>query len=259
MLGAIAGDIIGSVFEPHWRRIKRKEFDLFSKKSKFTDDTVLTVAVAEAILQQKAYVYTIKDYYRRYPKAGYGKTFREWGASDSVEPYHSWGNGSAMRVSAVGFAFEDLETVLQEAERSAAVTHNHPEGIKGAQATAAAIYLGRRGRSKAEIETYIEATFGYDLSLSLEEIRPQYQFDSSCQGSVPQAITAFLESTDFEDAIRNAVSLGGDSDTQACIAGGIAQGFYGGVPERIAQETWARLDADLQQVVEAFMATYQIE
>ncbi|ABW25094.1 ADP-ribosylglycohydrolase family protein [Acaryochloris marina] len=258
MLGAIAGDIIGSVFEPHWRRIKRKEFDLFSKKSKFTDDTVLTIAVADAILHQKAYAHTIKDYYRRYPKAGYGKTFREWGASDSMEAYHSWGNGSAMRVSAVGFAFDDLETVLQEAEQSAAVTHNRPEGIKGAQATAAAIYLGRQGRSKAEIKTYIETTFGYDLRLSLEEIRPQYQFDSSCQGSVPQAITAFLESTDFEDAIRNAVSLGGDSDTQACIAGGIAQGFYGGVPKQIAQETWARLDADLQQVVEAFMATYQI-
>lgn len=258
MLGAIAGDIIGSVFEPHWRRIKRKEFDLFSKKSKFTDDTVLTIAVADAILHQKEYVHTIKDYYRRYPKAGYGRTFREWGASDSLEPYQSWGNGSAMRVSAVGFAFNDLETVLQEAERSAAVTHNHPEGIKGAQATAAAIYLGRQGRSKTEIKTYVEATFGYDLSLSLEEIRPQYQFDSSCQGSVPQAITAFLESVDFEDAIRNAVSLGGDSDTQACIAGGIAQGFYGGVPERIAQETWMQLDADLQQVVEAFIATYQI-
>lgn len=258
MLGAIAGDIIGSVFEPHWRRIKRKEFDLFSKKSKFTDDTVLTIAVADTILHQKEYVHTIKDYYRRYPKAGYGKTFREWGASDSLEPYHSWGNGSAMRVSAVGFAFDNLETVLQEAERSAAVTHNHPEGIKGAQATAAAIYLGRQGRSKTEIKTYIAATFGYDLSLSLEEIRPQYQFDSSCQGSVPQAITAFLESVDFEDAIRNAVSLGGDSDTQACIAGGIAQGFYGGVPEQIAQETWKRLDTDLQQVAKAFMVTYKI-
>ena len=258
MLGAIAGDIIGSVFEPHWRRIKRKEFDLFSKKSRFTDDTVLTIAVADAILHQKEYVHTIKDYYRRYPKAGYGKTFREWGASDSLEPYHSWGNGSAMRVSAVGFAFDDLETVLQEAERSAAVTHNHPEGIKGAQATAAAIYLGRQGRSKTEIKTYIEASFGYDLSLSLEEIRPQYQFDSSCQGSVPQAITAFLESVDFEDAIRNAVSLGGDSDTQACIAGGIAQGFYGEVPEQIAQETWTRLDTDLQQVAKAFMVTHKI-
>lgn len=267
MLGAIAGDMIGSVFEPHWRRMKRKEFELFSKKSKFTDDTVLTmvpdrpsaIAVADAILHQKEYVHSIKDYYRRYPKAGYGKTFREWGASDSLEPYHSWGNGSAMRVSAVGFAFDDLETVLREAERSAAVTHDHPEGIKGAQATAAAIYLGRQGQSKAEIKAYIEATFGYDLSLSLEEIRPRYQFDSSCQGSVPQAITAFLESTDFEDAIRNAVSLGGDSDTQACIAGGIAQGFYGGVPERIAQETWKRLDADLQQVATTFIQTFEIK
>ena len=258
MLGAISGDIIGSVFEPHWRRIKRKEFDLFSKKSKFTDDTVLTIAVADAILHQKAYVHTIKDYYRRYPKAGYGKTFREWGASDRLEPYHSWGNGSAMRVSAIGFAFDDLETVLREAERSAAVTHNHPEGIKGAQATAAAIFLGRQKQSKTEIKAYIEATFGYDLSSSLEEIRPRYQFDSSCQGSVPQAITAFLESTDFEDAIRNAVSLGGDSDTQACIAGGIAQGFYGGVPERIAQETWKRLDVDLQQVAMMFMQAFEI-
>lgn len=254
MLGAIAGDVIGSVYER--QNCKRKDFPLFRQGSRFTDDTVLTVATAEALLQGADYADTYKRYFRRYPLAGFGKSFTLWAGLNRSEPYQSWGNGSAMRVSPVALAGEDLETVLALAEQSAAVTHNHPEGIKGAQATAAAIFLARRSDSKTAIQDYLETTFGYDLSQSLDDLRPHYRFDVSCQGSVPQAIRAFLESTDFEDAIRNAISLGGDSDTIACIAGGIAEAFYGGVPEAIAQEVQARLDAPLRSVTEAFFARY---
>jgi ADP-ribosylglycohydrolase len=256
MLGAIAGDIIGSVYE--FDNCKSKEFPLFTSKSCFTDDTILTIAVADAILNQGDYVTMFQHYYQRYPDpcGSYGVRFRLWAASNHPQPYNSWGNGSAMRVSPVGFAFADLETVVQEAERSAAVTHNHPEGIKGAQATAAAIFLARTGKSKAEIRAYIQAEFGYDLNRTLDEIRPVYQFNESCQKTVPEAIIAFLESTDFEDAIRNAVSLGGDTDTLTCITGGIAEAFYGGVPEAIAQGVFERLDQPLRQVAEAFLAQY---
>ncbi|MEC4892559.1 MAG: ADP-ribosylglycohydrolase family protein [Oscillatoria sp. PMC 1051.18] len=257
MLGAIAGDIIGSIYEANNR--KSKVFPLFNPESCFTDDTVLTVAVADVILTNGDYTKTIKKYYHLYPHAGYGKNFHLWAMSNSNEPYNSWGNGSAMRVSPVGFAFDNLETVLLEAKKSAEVTHNHPEGIKGAQATAAAIFLGRQGKSKQEIKTYIESNFGYNLSQKLDEIRPNYHFEVSCQGSVPQAIIAFLESTDFEDAIRNAISLGGDSDTIACIAGGIAQAYYGSVPETIAQEASARLNNHLRNVTEKFIARYNLK
>ena len=254
MLGAIAGDIIGSVYERE--NIKTKQFPLFRPESRFTDDTVLTVAIAEALLHQGDYTDTLRQYYQRFPQAGYGGTFKAWAGSSNREPYNSWGNGSAMRVSPISYAFDNLEQVLQEAKRSAEVTHNHPEGIKGAQATAAAIFLARTGQSQAEIKNYIESSFGYDLSQTLEEIRPTHRFDVSCQGSVPQAITAFLESTDFEDAIRNAISLGGDSDTIACIAGSIAEAFYGGVPAAIAEEIMIRLDQRLVDVVEAFRTRY---
>ena len=256
MLGAIAGDMIGSVYE--FENVKTKDFPLFGPDSSFTDDTVLTVAVAEAILQGSAYQEALKRYFRRYPhpKGSYWARFFDWATRDAAEPYNSWGNGSAMRVSPVGFAFNNLETVLAEAQRTAEVTHNHPEGIKGAQATATAIFLGRTGHSKTEIRTYIEQTFGYDLSRTLEEIRPMYEFNESCQETVPEAIIAFLISTDFEDAIRNAVSLGGDSDTLTCITGGIAQAFYGEVPDAIAQATLARLPADLRSVTETFMEQY---
>ena len=254
MLGAIAGDIIGSVYE--WDNIKTKQFPLFRPESRFTDDTVLTVAIADAILNQVDYTASLKQYHQWFPNAGYGRTFKDWAGSSRREPYNSWGNGSAMRVSPVGYAFDNLEQVLQEAKHSAEVTHNHPEGIKGAQATAAAIFLARTEQSKSEIKTYIESMFAYDLSQELDAIRPAYRFDVSCQGSVPQAITAFLESTDFEDAIRNAISLGGDSDTIACIAGSIAEAFYGGVPDTITRETMARLDQRLIDVVEAFTTRY---
>lgn len=250
MLGAIAGDIIGSVYE--FNNIKSIDFPLFCEASTFTDDTVLTVAVADCLLNGGDYGATIKRYGRRYPGRGYGGSFAGWLASDDLRPYNSFGNGSAMRVSPVGFAGETLEQVLQEAERSAACTHSHPEGIKGAQAVAAAIFLARQGEGKEGIRCYLEQHFGYNLSMSLEQIRPSYHFDVTCQGSVPQAIIAFLEADDYEDAIRKAISLGGDSDTIACITGGIAQAYFHEIPEFIRQETRARLDRELLATVDLF-------
>jgi len=250
MIGAIAGDIIGSAYE--WHNIKSKDFELFSPRSKFTDDTVLTVAVADCILNNRDYAKTFKEYGRWYPHAGYGGNFNTWLHSDSLAPYNSFGNGSAMRVSPVGFAFGTLDRVLSEAKRSAEVTHDHPEGIKGAQATAAAIFFARTGKDKNEIRVYIEATFEYDLSPTLADIRPGYHFDVTCQGSVPQAIVAFLESANYEDAIRNAISIGGDSDTIACITGGIAQAYYKTIPENILAETTKRLDKELLIIVDQF-------
>ncbi len=254
MLGAIAGDIIGSIYE--WQAMKSKRFPLFDVHNEFTDDTVLTVAIADWILKDSDLVDTSHEYFHLYPTAGYGGNFTRWAGYRKREPYNSWGNGSAMRVSPVGFAYNTLEEVLSKAEESAAVTHNHPEGIRGAQATAAAILLARQGNDKEAIKRYVVETFGYDLDQTLDDIRPRYVFDVSCQGSVPQSIIAFLESTDFADAVRNAVSLGGDSDTMACIAGGIAEAYYGGVPEKIATETFARLDTRLRNVVEQFREKY---
>ena len=254
MIGAIAGDIIGSVYEVY--NIKTTDFPLFSPFCGFTDDTVLTVALADSILSGASYVQKLKEYYLYYPHAGYGETFSMWAVSQSNKPYNSWGNGSAMRVSPVGFAYDTLDEILRRAKESAEVTHNHREGIKGAQATAAAIFLARSGKPKGEIKVYIEDTFRYNLSQSLDEIRPHYQFDVSCQGSVPQAITAFLESNDYEDAVRKAISIGGDSDTIACVTGGIAQAFYAGVPEHIKQEVFEILDARLNQVTYAFTEKY---
>lgn len=250
MIGAIAGDIIGSVYE-HFS-IKTTEFELFHQASRFTDDTVLTVAVADSIVSGKDYAHNLKTYAQRFPNAGYGGNFLKWAFSKSEEPYYSFGNGSAMRVSPVGFAFNDLQTVLKEAERSAAVTHNHPEGIKGAQAVAAAVHLVRQKFSKRQLKAYIKEQFGYNLDRTLEQIRPNYQFDVSCQGSVPEAIIAFLESDDYEDAIRKAVSLGGDSDTLACMAGAIAQAYYGEVPYKIEEKARSMLPSELLTVVDEF-------
>ncbi len=252
MLGAIAGDIIGSVYE--WHNIKTKEFPLFVEKSTFTDDSVLTIALAETLLSGTDYGHNLKVFTRRYPKRGYGGHFLRWVQQDETEPYQSYGNGAPMRISPVGWAAQSLEQTLEWAERYTAVTHNHPEGIKGGQAVAVAIYLARTGASREAIQQAIESRFGYDLSVPLEAIRPHYTFDVSSQGSVPPAIRAFLESTDFEDAIRNAISIGGDSDTLACITGSIAEAFYGGVPEAITQEVYARLDAPLGDLVRAFYA-----
>lgn len=254
MIGAIAGDIIGSVYEAN--NIKTTEFDLFDPFCRFTDDTVLSCAVAEHLLDGAELPMLFKAYYHAYPNAGYGGTFHRWARSESLEPYNSFGNGSAMRVSAVGWAFDSLDAVLDAAGRTAAVTHNHPEGVKGAQAVAAAIFLARTGRDKAEIRQYVTRTFGYDLSRTLDEIRPGYEFDVTCQGSVPQAITAFLESTDYEDAIRKAISIGGDSDTIACIAGGIAHAHYSGVPQPIIDQVFEILDDRLALIARRFGARY---
>jgi len=254
MLGAIAGDIIGSVYE--WNNIKSKEFDLFSPEAFFTDDSVLTVALAEAILNDADYGQTMKKYYRRYPDAGYGGSFHEWAKGQDTKPYNSWGNGSAMRTSPVGYAFENLEEVLSKAKHFASFTHNHPEGIKGAQATAAAIFLARKEASKEMIKLYITQQFKYDLTRTIDEIRPNYEFDVSCQGSVPQAITAFIESENYEDAIRNAISIGGDSDTLACITGGIAEAFYGKLPKDIAETAMNILDENLRETVVRFQEKY---
>jgi ADP-ribosylglycohydrolase len=250
MIGAIAGDIIGSVYEGH--PIKRTDFPLFDVGCRFTDDSVLTVAIAKAILEGKSYFSAVKEIGRRYPNAGYGGTFIHWLFSESWQPYNSWGNGSAMRVSPVGFAFDSAERVLDEAARTAEITHNHPEGIKGAQALALAVFLARTEHSKSQIRESIQSKFEYDLNGTVDQIRGGYRFDVSCQGSVPESIIAFLDSTGFEDAVRNAVSLGGDSDTMACMAGAIAEAYYGGVPKTIAERVEISLTEDLWDVTRAF-------
>jgi ADP-ribosylglycohydrolase len=249
VIGAIAGDIIGSIYERY--QIKTKEFPLFDWRCHFTDDSVLTVAVADVLLNGGSYGDVFRQYYWRYPEAGYGATFHRWARSPEPTPYNSFGNGSAMRVSPVAYAFEQIEQVRSEASRSAEVTHNHPEGIKGAEATASAVFLARRKTSKDEIRSYIENEFGYELSKTPDEIRPDYKFDVTCQGTVPAAICSFLHAEDFEDAVRNAISLGGDSDTLGCITGSIAGAYYG-VPRFIEQEARSRLDHRLLAVTQTF-------
>ena len=256
LIGALAGDIIGSRFERY--NIKSTEFDLFQRSSHFTDDTVLTIATAESILNKSSIVEAFQKYGRRYPNAGYGGTFYRWIFEENPQPYNSWGNGSAMRVSPVGHAYSSEEEVLEQAKKSAEVSHNHEEGIKGAQAIAMCVFLARTGHSKDEIRRYVEINFRYDLSISLDEIRPNYYFDVSCQGSVPHAIRAFLESKDFESAIRLAISIGGDSDTIACISGGIAQAYYKYIPEEIVQGVLERLPSELLDVVLQFDEKYNL-
>ena len=255
MIGALAGDIIGSVYEHH--PIKTTAFPLFQSGSRFTDDSVLTVAVADALLTGRSYRDAVRDWGRRYPRAGYGGSFFQWLFADDPRPYHSWGNGAAMRVSPVGWVFAAEAEVLRQARLSAAITHDHPEGIKGAQATALAVYLARTGADKTTIRTRIQSQFGYDLAATVDTLRSGYAFDVSCQGTVPAALIAFLDAQSYEDAVRNAVSLGGDSDTLACIAGAVAEAFYGGVPEAIRAEVQARLTPDLWRVVEAFEHRYR--
>lgn len=254
MIGAIAGDVVGSVFEHS--PIKSTTFPLFTEQSRFTDDTVLTIAVAYAIINNTAYDSALKSFGRRYPFAGYGSSFYRWLSAAESRPYNSWGNGSAMRVSPVGFAFEAAEEVLRQAEQCAAVTHNHPEGIKGAQATALAVYLARSGNSKTEIRQQISGRFGYDLDRRLDDIRPGYGFDISCQGTVPEAIIAFLESENYVDAVRKGISLGGDSDTIGCITGGIAQAYYRQIPEEIVSQTRSRLPGEFLKVIDQFNQKY---
>lgn len=254
MLGAIAGDIIGSVYEA--APVKTTEFPLFSPASRFTDDTVMSVALADALLRDAPYAACMRRWGRRYPDAGYGRAFHAWLMDEAAGPYQSWGNGAAMRVSPVGFACASEAALLEQAARSAAVSHDHPEGIRAAQAIALSIFLARHGEDKGAIRRRITAGFGYNLRRTLAQIRPHYRFDVSCQGSVPESLIAFFESQDYESAVRNAVSLGGDSDTMACIAGGVAQAYYGGVPEWIRAEVWRRLPADMRAVVAAFERRY---
>ena len=256
MLGAIAGDIIGSVHE--FAGTKTTEFELFVPGSQFTDDTVLAVAVADCLLNGSDYVECFHAYSRTYPHAGYGSRFSQWIAEGDREPYMSWGNGSAMRVAPVGHAFATLSQVQDEARRSAEVTHNHPEGVRGAQAVASAIFLARHGYGKEQIRAFIERSFAYDLGQRLDDIRSAYGFDESCQGTVPEALIAFLESNDYEDAVRKAISLGGDADTLACICGGVAEAFYGGVPHAIAQKALTLLDGRLRSVTLMFCERYGV-
>lgn len=257
MLGAIVGDIIGSTYE--FLGEKNHDILLFAHGSTFTDDSVLTVAVAETVLTGRDYVDTFKEFSRKHPNRGYGSYFYQWMKSDNRRPYNSWGNGSAMRVSPVGWGRDTLDEVLEEAELSAAATHNHPEGIKGAQAVAMAVFLARIGADKPEIKMQVASRFGYDLNRTPDEIRPEYRFDVSCQGSVPESIICFLHSESYEDAVRIAASLGGDVDTMAAMAGGIAEAYYGGVPEELATRAIGYLTDDLKDVLMRFRAMYMTD
>lgn len=255
MLGAMIGDIVGSIYE--WNNHRSVEFPFWGAKCDFTDDTVMTVAVADWILQGAGgnLAEILHRYGQAYPGRGYGGRFAGWLRAANPQPYNSWGNGSAMRVSACGFAARSLEEARDLARRSAEVTHNHPEGVKGAEATATAIYLARTGAGAAEIRRAIEDAFGYDLSRTCDEIRPAYEFNESCQATVPEAIIAFLEAKDFEGAIRLAISLGGDSDTLACITGGIAEAAWG-VPAKLREQALGYLPAAFRQILEAFEARF---
>lgn len=233
MLGAVVGDVIGSPFERH--NVKSTSFRLFDRGAQCTDDSVLTVATADALLNDGDYRRAYQDYFRRFPNAGYGGNFVVWANRRESQPYNSWGNGSAMRSGPVGWARDTLDDVLNEARRAAVVTHDHPDGIMGAQAVAACVYLARTERDRGRIREFVHDGCRYPLDRTLDEIRPGYEFDVSCKGSVPVAVQAFLESTDFESAIRLAVSVGGDSDTIACIAGAIAHAFYGGIPKHLLE------------------------
>jgi ADP-ribosylglycohydrolase len=263
MYGAILGDIIGSPYEFD-RGKKTKDFPFFDRGCSFTDDSVMTIAVAEALMTasdsgvigdegktKDLIIDMMHKWGHRYPNAGYGGRFYDWLAHSDREPYNSWGNGSAMRVSAAGWLYEDLKTTREVARWTAEVTHNHPEGVKGAESVAAAIWMARNGKSKDEIKKYIASEFGYDFSRTCDEIRPGYHHVESCQATVPEAITAFLEATDFEDVIRTAASLGGDCDTLTCIAGSMAEAFYG-VPDDLKKECENRLPKDMRGILLAF-------
>ena len=258
MYGAILGDIIGSPYEFD-RGDKTKDFPLFNEDSTFTDDSVMTIAVADALLCEAKdperiktlLVYSMQRWGRKDPTAGYGGLFYRWLFTDDSQPYGSFGNGSAMRVSSVGWLYDSLEETREKARLTAEVTHNHPEGIKGAESVAAVIWLARNGKSKQEIREYVIKEFGYDLSRTCDEIRPGYHHVESCQQTVPEAITAFLEGESFEDVIRTAVSLGGDCDTLTCIAGSMAEAFYG-VPEELKEECRKRITPEMKEVLARF-------
>jgi ADP-ribosylglycohydrolase len=256
MWGAIIGDTVGSPYE--WNNVKSADFPLFSRASHFTDDTVMTAAVAEGLMDgcgdeeatRTAITASMLKFGKMFPLAGYGHRFRKWLESAEPRPYNSFGNGSAMRVSPVAWAFDNLAGVEKFASISARVTHDHPEGVKGASSVAGAIFLARTGSSRDEIKKYVEYKYQYDLNRKLDDIRKSYKFDESCQGSVPEAIIAFLESETFEDALRKAVFLGGDSDTIAAITGSVAEGFYGGAPDDMKHRAEHLLDKRILSVIE---------
>ena len=263
MYGAICGDVIGSVYE--FDPIKKTDFrPLVADAAEYTDDAVLTCAVAEALLDggvgRADHAGRLRAFARRHPApmGDYGGNFRDWFASDDAGPYDSWGNGSAMRVSPVGWACDSVEAVLDEARRSAVVTHSHPEGVKGAQAVALAVFRARTGATAADIRGETADRFGYDLTRSLDEIRPRYRFEVSCRKSVPEALTAFFEADGYEAAVRNAVSLGGDADTQAAIAGAVAEAAFGGVPAEVLDPVRARLPDDLRDAADRFCARFGV-
>ena len=254
MLGAIIGDIVGSVYE--FNNIKSTDFELFYEESCFTDDTVMTLAVAKWLIEDKTHssqhlIKCMQELGRRYPDAGYGGTFYRWIFQDNPQPYNSWGNGAGMRVSPIGLYAKKLDEALRLAEITASVSHDHPEGIKGAQAIAASVFLCKTGRTKEEIKDYVERTFRYDLNRTIDEIRPNYRFDVSCQGSVPEAIIAFLEGNSFEEVLRLAISLGGDSDTIACMACSIAACMYP-IPVEIEDVCNDILTDDLREIKDKF-------
>lgn len=265
MYGAIIGDIIGSVYELH--NVKTEEFPLFTAESRFTDDTVLTVAVAEKLMADRTqnirghgrrnYAMWFRQYYGRYPGAGYGQMFSEWAISSNLTVQRSYGNGGAMRVTPIGYAFENIPDLLNEVERSCFYTHHNREAITCAKAVALSVFLARKECDKDEIKKSVEKHTKLNLNFSLDEIRESYVFDSRSRQSVPQAIVAFLESEDYESAIRKAVSIGGDSDTIACMAGGIAEAYYGKIPEEIKMEAARYLDGTLKNVVGRFQQTFQ--
>ena len=254
MLGAIAGDVIGSAWEASGE--KRYDFPLFTEFSRYTDDTVMTVAIAAALLDERDYTEAMREFGARHPLAGYGRRFHDWLLSSDLPPPDSYGNGGAMRVTAIGLAARSEAEALELAERSAAPSHGHPEGIKGAQAIALAVHLARSGASKDHIRQSIALRFGYDLERTVASIRPDYTFDVAAERSVPEAILCFLDAADFESTVRNAVSLGGDTDTMACMAGGIAEAFWGSVPAPIAEEVRRRLPEEFITVVDRFYARH---
>ena len=259
MIGAITGDYVGSAYE--FRPTKNYDFPMVTPESSITDDSIMTIAVMDAILQGKAYGERLHYWGNKYPnpKGAYGVSFAAWLRSSNPQPYGSFGNGSAMRVSPIGWAFDTLSETLQEAQKSAQCTHNHPKGIKGAMAVASAIYHVRSGKSKEFLRQYVEQELGYDLSRKLSDIRPAYSFDETCQGTVPEAITCYLESSGFEDAIRLAVSLGGDSDTLACITGAVAEAdrTYR-IPSELKKAALSTTPADLKNIVEQFYSTFKL-
>ena len=270
MIGAICGDIIGSVFE--WHNVKSEDFELFSRESRFTDDTVMTIAVANKLLScenshgfgknatgAKQYAARFRQYFSRYPEAGFGQMFSDWARKGELLKQNSYGNGAAMRAAPIGYAFDNIKDVLKEVRLSSVYTHNHREAIQGAKAVAGCVFLANAGASKKEIKDFAVKKMGYRLDFTLDEIRAGYKFDSRASYSVPPAIVAFLESDDYESAVRKALSIGGDSDTIACIAGGIAHAFYKSIPKPIYDKCMMLLDSGLKKTLKDFVERHNIQ